>query len=104
MGARVCVRLRQVKQQKAESEDLCRHLLKLLPVASQHSHRREFKNLVTAHLGGSTEMRTSAGRAAAENWLMEAVKFYFALKIVALASFFCPLSRVRGGEGTVPSM
>lgn len=49
-------------------------------------------------------MQTSAGRAAAENWLMEAVKFYFALKIVATALFFCPLNGVWSREGTVPSM
>lgn len=53
----------------------------------KNQHSPQNQNLEGFTLEDRPEMWASAGKAAAaaaaENWLMEAVKFYFALKIVA---------------------
>lgn len=52
----------------------------------KNQHSPQNQNLKGFTLEDRPEMWASAGKAAAaaaENWLMEAVKFYFALKIVA---------------------
>lgn len=67
-------------------------LLKFSAMMQKNPNSPQNQNLEGFTLEDRPKMQASAGKAAAaaENWLMEAVKFYFALKIVAWTFLSCP--------------